>query len=133
MKLLEKIIYLEYALFFRFCLSVHFEPLLGWECACVCHDLWTEKQGIYAKKREYKTNSCHISDPSSWKRSFKSRIFLLKSDYFPKDLRVQFESPSGWEFASVCHDLRTEKQGIYAKRQEHERSNWYTTDLHLGK
>ena len=40
-------------------LFVHFEPLLGWECACVCDDLGTEKKAIYIKKWEHKrrTNS----------------------------------------------------------------------------
>ena len=27
-------------------ISVHFEPLLGWECAYICPDLKTEKEGI---------------------------------------------------------------------------------------
>ena len=62
MKLLEKIIYLQYALFLRFCLSVYFEPLLGWECASVCHDLKSEKEGIYAKMQEYERSNCHTSD-----------------------------------------------------------------------
>ena len=26
---------------------VLFEPLLGWQCVYVCHDLRTEKEGIY--------------------------------------------------------------------------------------
>ena len=31
-------------------LCVYFEPLLGWECACVCDDLATDKEAIYVKK-----------------------------------------------------------------------------------
>ena len=27
-------------------LWVHFEYLLGWECACICHGLRTEKESI---------------------------------------------------------------------------------------
>ena len=38
-------------------LSVHFEPLLGWECTLICHDLRTEKQDIYVKKRENERNN----------------------------------------------------------------------------
>lgn len=38
----------------------------------------------------------------------------------------------GWECASVCHDIRIEKEGIYAKKQECERDNWNTNDLHFG-
>ena len=57
MKLLEKIIYLKYALFLRFCLSVYFEPLLGWEweCAYVCCNLGTEKEGIYNRENVKQT------------------------------------------------------------------------------
>ena len=62
MKLLEKIIYLKNALFLNFCFSVRFEPMLGWECAYVSHDLSTKKESIYRKLREYKTNNCHKSD-----------------------------------------------------------------------
>ena len=33
-----------------FCyLFIHFEPLLGWECAYVYYDVGTEKEGIYVK------------------------------------------------------------------------------------
>ena len=71
MKLLEKIICLKNALFLNFCFSVRFEPMLGWECAYVSHDLSTKKESIYRKLREYKTNrklreyktnNCHKSD-----------------------------------------------------------------------
>ena len=30
-------------------LFVHFEPLLGWECAYVCYNIRTEKEGTYGK------------------------------------------------------------------------------------
>ena len=43
-------------------LCVHFEPLLRWECAYVCHDIKTEKEEIYNKQREYKTSNWHSSD-----------------------------------------------------------------------
>ena len=43
-------------------LCVHFEPLLGCECAYVCHDLRNKKEGIYFKKREYKRSKWHTSD-----------------------------------------------------------------------
>ena len=46
--------------FSRSCLL--FEALLGWECACVCHDLRTEKEEIYIKKREYYRCNWHTSD-----------------------------------------------------------------------
>ena len=62
MKLPEKTVYLRYALFLHFCCSVRFEPILGWECAYVSHDLRTKKEGIYRKLREYKANNCHTSD-----------------------------------------------------------------------
>ena len=37
----------------------HIEPLLGWECAYVWHDLRTKKEGIYVKKREYEISYWH--------------------------------------------------------------------------
>ena len=40
----------EYFLARKHCLfgdfRVHFEPVLEWECAYVCHDYRTEKEGI---------------------------------------------------------------------------------------
>ena len=56
-----------------FCyLFIHFEPLLGWECAYVYYDVGTEKEGIYVKYWEYKANTWQ---PSSWKLSFKKNFF----------------------------------------------------------
>ena len=53
---------LKYALFLRFCLFVYVEHLLGWESAYLSDDLRIEKEGIYSKYREYKTNNCHKRD-----------------------------------------------------------------------
>ena len=58
--------------------------------------------------------------------------FLSKFGHFLSDLRIQFEPLLGRECASVCHDLKTEKEGIYAKMQEYERSNCHTSELHDG-
>ena len=44
----------------RYC--VLFESLLGWECAYLCHDKRNEKEGIYNKTRENKTNNWHTID-----------------------------------------------------------------------
>ena len=41
---------------------VHFEHLLGWECANSCHNLRTKKEGIYVKCLEYKTSNWHTGD-----------------------------------------------------------------------
>ena len=64
--------------------------------------------------------------------------FFIKSGqnlvkiFFLSDLRIQFEPLLVWECASVCHNLKTEEEGIYAKRQKYERSNWHTSDLYIG-
>ena len=42
-----------------------------------------------------------------------------------------FEPLLGWECAYVGHHLRTEKEGIYVKQREYERSNWHTSEPHL--
>ena len=54
MTLLEKILYLKYALFLRFYLSAYFEPLLGWECAYVCYDLRNEKKAFTVNRENIK-------------------------------------------------------------------------------
>ena len=60
MKLLEKIIYLKYALFLRFCLSVYFEPLLGWECAYECYDVRTEIKAFTVNRENIKQKGTFI-------------------------------------------------------------------------
>ena len=40
---------------------VLFEPLLGSECAYVCHKVRTEKEGVYSVYPEYKTGNWHTS------------------------------------------------------------------------
>ena len=42
-------------LFIRKCAL--FQPLLGWECACACHNVRTEAEDMYTKKSEYKTSN----------------------------------------------------------------------------
>ena len=70
--------------------------------------------------------------PSSIKKKASKVDFLSKSGHFLSDLRVQFEPLLGWKYASVCRDLKTEKEEIYTKWQEYERINWHTSDLHVG-
>ena len=42
-----------------------------------------------------------------------------------------FWTPARMEYASVCYNLRTEKEGIYVKKLEYETNNWYTSDIPL--
>ena len=117
MKLLQKILYLKFALFLRFC-----EPLLGWECAYVCHDLWTEKKAFTVNRGNIKqTVAIHVT--FILEKYLQKYIFYQNRIIF---LCVQFEPLLGWEYATSCHDLRTQKEGIYAKRQKYERSNSHT-------
>lgn len=41
--------------------------------------------------------------------------FLAKYDHFSNSWCIHFEPLLGWEYVKVCHDLRTEKQGIHVK------------------
>ena len=74
---------LEYALRWPFFskLSVHFEPLLGLEYACVCHDLRLKKEGIYVKKREYERSKWHRWH-LSWKVCLKSAVLAKYDDVY---------------------------------------------------
>ena len=54
-----------------------FEPLLGWECGYVCHNVRAEEEGIYGRKPEYKTSNWYTNDPHLGKQAAK-RTFLIK-------------------------------------------------------
>ena len=43
-------------------------------------------------------------------------IFLANYDLFFSQKRVPIEPLLGWECVYVCHELRTEKEGIYVKQ-----------------
>ena len=92
-------------------LSVHFEPLLEWECACVCDDLGTERGAIYMEKREYKRRNSLSNDLSLWNPASRT-TFLANYHYFFRYWFVHFELLLEWECAYVCHNLRTEKEGM---------------------
>ena len=62
-------------------LCVYFEPLLGWECACVCDDLATDKEANYVKKWEYKRSNSLSSDLSLGNPTSKA-TFLVNYHYF---------------------------------------------------
>ena len=94
------------------------------------YDLRIEKERICSKQRKYKTKNCHTSYLHLGKEASKVG-FLLKSGNFLSDLRVQFEPLLGLECASVCHDLKTKKEEIYAKRHEYHRSKWHTCNFML--
>ena len=79
-------------------------------------------QGINGKKQNKKTRNWNTSDFIS-KNKHKKNVPLSKCDHFFQKLCVQFEPLLGWESAFICHDLRTEKEGIYVKRQENKRNN----------
>ena len=95
----------------RFCLFVYVEHLLGWESAYLSDDLRIEKEGIYSKYREYKTNNCHKRDFHLAKDASKVD-FLSKSDYLFSEFGVLLEPLLGWECTLVCHDSRTKKKGL---------------------
>ena len=64
-------------------LWVHFEPLLGWEYACVCDDLGTEREAIYIKKREYKRRISLPNELSPGNPASKA-TFLANYHYFSR-------------------------------------------------
>ena len=129
----------EHFLAKKHCLSgnlcVHFEPLLRCECAYVCPNIRTEKEGIYCKQSPCKTSNWHTSDFHHRKKAFKinnqnikqifgiqvtfilkvkpqKERFLGKYDCFFGDLYAHFQPLLGWKCACVCHDLITEKKSI---------------------
>ena len=57
----------------------HFELLLGWECAYVCHSMKTEKESIYGKYSEYKTSNWHTSDLHYRKEPSKRTFFSKRT------------------------------------------------------
>ena len=97
-------------------LFIHFEPLLGWKRSYLCRKELTVKSKI-------KKQGIGIQVTSSQKISIKKNVPLSKCDHFFQKLCVHFEPLLGWESAFICHDLRTEKEGIYVKRQENKRNN----------
>ena len=48
-------------------------------------------------------------------------------------LIVFLEALLGRESAKVCHNLKTEKEGVCGKKSEYKTRNWHTSDLHLRK
>ena len=60
-------------------LCVHFEPFLGWQRACVCHNRKTEKESIYGKCSEYKTSNWHTSDLHHGKEPSKRTFFIKRT------------------------------------------------------
>ena len=73
-------------LFSSFC--VYFEPLLGWKCAYVCHDLRTEKEGIYVKKREYKRSNWHLGDLALEILAWNVHLFQILAIYWATDSSI---------------------------------------------
>ena len=71
-------------------LCVHFELLLGWECAYVWHNIRTEKESIYGKYSEYKTSNWHTSDLHHGK-NLQREHFLAKEHSRFEDLYIHFE------------------------------------------
>ena len=63
-------------------LCVHFELLLGWECAYVWHNIRTEKESIYGKYSEYKTSNWHTSDLHHGKELSKRTFFNKRTFSF---------------------------------------------------
>ena len=63
-------------------LCVHFESLLGWECAYVCHNVRTEKESTYGKKPKQKTSNWHTSDLLHGKEALKGILFSKKNTIF---------------------------------------------------
>ena len=60
-------------------------------------------------------------------------VFGGKFDPFFSRYFVLFEPLLGWKYEYVCHDWKTEKEGIYSKIWKHKTTNWYTADIHVGK
>ena len=82
---------------------VHFEPLLGWECAYVCHNIRTEKESTYGKNSEQKTSNWHTSEFHHGREASK-KTFFSKKHRLLGNLCAHFEPLLGWGYAYVCHD-----------------------------
>ena len=81
------------------------------------------KKKEFMVKRQNIKQAISIQATSSRKISIKKNILLSKCDHLFSKLWVHFEPLLGWEYAFICHDLRTEKQDIYVKKRENERNN----------
>ena len=55
----------------------NFEPLLGWECAYVCHNQRTEKEGILDKRTEYETIGIQVT----FILEIKLQVYIFKAKY----------------------------------------------------
>ena len=55
------------------------------------------------------------------KNKLKTHIFFIKLRPFYSDLGIHFVRLFEWDCRSECHDLRTEKEGIYVKKLEYEK------------
>ena len=70
------------------------------------------------EKAAFRMNSQNIKQNFGIQMNFISEIkpqkerYLAKYDCFFGGFSVYFDSLLGWEFAYVCHDLITEKEGI---------------------
>ena len=100
----------------NFC--VHVAPLLGWECAYVCHDYRTKKKGIQDKIQEYEASNWHTSDLHHGKEASK-RTFFSKKQCLLGDLCINFQLLLGWECTYVCHDKRNENDDIQYKQSKY--------------
>ena len=90
-----------------------------------------KKQRICSKQRECETKIAVLVTFILEKKVLQ-QIFYQNLAIFSVNYMFNLNSCQDEKFESVCHDLKTEKEEIYAKRQECEKSNWDSSDLHVG-
>ena len=83
---------------------------MGWECAYVCQDLRTKKEGIYIKKWEYQSSNWCTKDLYPWNQASKV-YFLAKYYHF---LAANVKPFLRWEYEYVWHEVRNKKGGVYS-------------------
>ena len=54
---------------------VHFDPLFRWDCACVCHEIRTGREGICPKLSKYQRKQLAYNWPSAFKLNFNEGFF----------------------------------------------------------
>ena len=70
------------------------------------------------KNKRFRINSQNIQQATGIQVTYISKIkiqkeaFLAKYDCFFADLCVHYEPLLGWKCTYVCHNLRTEKEGM---------------------
>ena len=57
-------------------------PFLGWESAWVCHNLRTEKEDIWVKYSEYKTDNCQTDNLHVENKASKVHFLANYEDFF---------------------------------------------------